>query len=269
MYKVEGNKRFQNGLTEWKNDTHALSRFSYFDRNGGRSYLVRKKNIVSIAGIIVGIDRSYAGQKEGIKKKEQFCRLTIKVSRFSENFDEVPVIVAKKLIVHTPLRESSYVKIDGKVHTGTYTKDGQKHKNVYVQAEDLKLLTKKAYDEIEDKNRVLLSGRICQLPRLRETSSGRRITDLMLVVDRGYSKKSFDYIPCIAWGSNASAASYLIEGDSIILVGRFQSRKYRKKIDFYEQEKTAYEVSILDYEMNDEKNNCKKYTKDKTKKGDD
>lgn len=231
--------------------------------------MVCKKNIVSIAGIIAGIDRSYAGQKEGIKKKEQFYRLIVKVSRFSENFDEVPVIVAKKLIVHMRLKESSYVKIEGRVHTGTYTKDGQKHKNVYVQAEDLKLLTKDAYDSIEDKNRVLLSGRICQLPRLRETNSGRRITDLMVVVDRGYSKKSFDYIPCIAWGANASAASHLIEGDSIILAGRFQSRKYRKKIDFYEQEKIAYEVSILDYEMNDEKNNCRKYTKDEKEKGDD
>lgn len=231
--------------------------------------MVCKKNIVSIAGIIAGIDRSYAGQKEGIKKKEQFYRLIVKVSRFSENFDEVPVIVAKKLIVHTRLKESSCVKIEGRVHTGTYTKDGQKHKNVYVQAEDLKLLTKDAYDSIEDKNRVLLSGRICQLPRLRETNSGRRITDLMVVVDRGYSKKSFDYIPCIAWGANASAASHLIEGDSIILAGRFQSRKYRKKIDFYEQEKIAYEVSILDYEMNDEKNNCRKYTKDEKEKGDD
>ena len=231
--------------------------------------MVCKKNIVSIAGIIAGIDRSYAGQKEGIKKKEQFYRLIVKVSRFSENFDEVPVIVAKKLIVHMRLKESSYVKIEGKVHTGTYTKDGQKHKNVYVQAEDLKLLTKDAYDSIEDKNRILLSGRICQLPRLRETNSGRRITDLMVVVDRGYSKKSFDYIPCIAWGANASAASHLIEGDSIILAGRFQSRKYRKKIDFYEQEKIAYEVSILDYEMNDEKNNCRKYTKDEKEKGDD
>lgn len=231
--------------------------------------MVCKKNIVSIAGIIAGIDRSYAGQKEGIKKKEQFYRLIVKVSRFSENFDEVPVIVAKKLIVHMRLKESSYVKIEGRVHTGTYTKDGQKHKNVYVQAEDLKLLTKDAYDSIEDKNRVLLSGRICQLPRLRETNSGRRITDLMVVVDRGYSKKSFDYIPCIAWGANASAASHLIEGDSIILAGRFQSRKYRKKIDFYEQEKIAYEVSILDYEMNDEKNNCRKYTKNEKEKGDD
>ena len=231
--------------------------------------MVCKKNIVSIAGIIAGIDRSYAGQKEGIKKKEQFYRLIVKVSRFSENFDEVPVIVAKKLIVHMRLKESSYVKIEGRVHTGTYTKDGQKHKNVYVQAEDLKLLTKDAYDSIEDKNRILLSGRICQLPRLRETNSGRRITDLMVVVDRGYSKKSFDYIPCIAWGANASAASHLIEGDSIILAGRFQSRKYRKKIDFYEQEKIAYEVSILDYEMNDEKNNCRKYTKDEKEKGDD
>ena len=231
--------------------------------------MVCKKNIVSIAGIIAGIDRSYAGQKEGIKKKEQFYRLIVKVSRFSENFDEVPVIVAKKLIVHMRLKESSYVKIEGRVHTGKYTKDGQKHKNVYVQAEDLKLLTKDAYDSIEDKNRVLLSGRICQLPRLRETNSGRRITDLMVVVDRGYSKKSFDYIPCIAWGANASAASHLIEGDSIILAGRFQSRKYRKKIDFYEQEKIAYEVSILDYEMNDEKNNCRKYTKNEKEKGDD
>ena len=231
--------------------------------------MVCKKNIVSIAGIIAGIDRSYAGQKEGRKKKEQFYRLIVKVSRFSENFDEVPVIVAKKLIVHMRLKESSYVKIEGRVHTGTYTKDGQKHKNVYVQAEDLKLLTKDAYDSIEDKNRVLLSGRICQLPRLRETNSGRRITDLMVVVDRGYSKKSFDYIPCIAWGANASAASHLREGDAIILAGGFQSSKYRKKIDFYEQKKIDYEVSILDYEMNDEKNNCRKYTKNEKEKGDD
>ena len=92
--------------------------------------------------------------------------------------------------------------------------------------------------------------------------------DIMLMLDLMNPKY---YMPVIGeyrhMVANANAASHLIEGDSIILVGRFQSRKYRKKIDFYEQEKTAYEVSILDYEMNDEKNNCKKYTKDETKKG--
>ena len=72
---------------------------------------------------------------------------------------------------------------------------------------------------------------------------GREICDLLLAVNRRYSRA--DYLPCIAWGGLARACGELSVGDSLCLTGRLQSRTYRKVTEDREEERVAYEVSIL------------------------
>ncbi|MBQ9790006.1 MAG: single-stranded DNA-binding protein [Clostridia bacterium] len=92
-------------------------------------------------------------------------------------------------------------------------------------------------------NIVMLSGFICKPTTMRVTPFGREIADLLVAVNRGHKKS--DYLPCIAWSTNARVSSELVVGDAIDIVGRIQSRKYQKKnFDGSVIQKTAYEVSI-------------------------
>ena len=96
-------------------------------------------------------------------------------------------------------------------------------------------------------NEIYLEGFLCKKPLQRVSPLGRKISDLMLAVNRMYNKS--DYIPCIAWGRNAVYSSTMKVGDKLALQGRLQSRQYRKKTEDGEVEiKTAYEVSIVQLE---------------------
>lgn len=98
------------------------------------------------------------------------------------------------------------------------------------------------------KNEIRLNGYICKEPIYRTTPFGRQICDILLAVNRSFNKS--DYIPCIAWGSNAFFTSGLKVGTNVEIIGRLQSREYDKVTDGGEVvQKTAYEVSIASVEV--------------------
>lgn len=92
-------------------------------------------------------------------------------------------------------------------------------------------------------NRLELAGVLCKTPGVRRTPLGREICDLLLAVNRRYGRA--DYLPCIAWGGLARCCGEMAVGDKLCLTGRLQSRTYRKVTDDREEERVAYEVSIL------------------------
>ena len=92
-------------------------------------------------------------------------------------------------------------------------------------------------------NRILLSGVLCKQPSLRRTPLGRSICDIILAVNRHYGRA--DYLPCIAWGQVASRVSRMSVGDRLSLEGRVQSRTYTKLLETGPEERTAFEVSIM------------------------
>lgn len=97
--------------------------------------------------------------------------------------------------------------------------------------------------ETPDVNQLTLTGVICKPPMYRKTPFGREITDMMVCVDRAHGKR--DYIPCIAWGSNARYASRLKPGSKVALTGRLQSRQYDKLLpDGTMETRMTLEVSI-------------------------
>ena len=95
----------------------------------------------------------------------------------------------------------------------------------------------------ESCNHIRLAGRLCKPPVLRRTPLGRSICDLMLAVPRRYGRT--DYLPVISWGRLASEAAVLSVGDDLRLDGRIQSRGYTKVTEDGPQERTAYEVSMM------------------------
>ena len=95
----------------------------------------------------------------------------------------------------------------------------------------------------EDCNCVALTGVICKPPVLRRTPLGRCICDVMLAVNRRYGRA--DYLPCIAWGQVAILVGQMAVGDTLSLDGRIQSRRYTKVLDGRTEERTAFEVSVM------------------------
>lgn len=102
-------------------------------------------------------------------------------------------------------------------------------------------------------NIIRLRGKICKVPNLRVTPTGRDICDILLAVSRNSNTKS-DYLPCIAWGRTAKYASRLDVGTDIYIVGRVQSRVYRKRLDDqgHFEKRTAYEVSVSEIQIMNE-----------------
>ena len=97
-------------------------------------------------------------------------------------------------------------------------------------------------------NTAQLTGYICKPPVYRTTPFNREICDVLLAVNRAYSKS--DYIPCIAWGKNARLIKDADVGQKLEVTGRIQSRGYTKRLpDGSSQLRTAYEFSIGNVEF--------------------
>lgn len=185
-------------------------------------------NRVTIAGVIESkfiLDHDYYS--------ERFYQFMLGVKRTSGTVDNLPVIVSERLIDITKDMTGQYVSITGEFRSFNLHDNGKVRLLLYVFPQKIELL-----DKPDNENDILIQATICKEPVLRETPYGRVITDVLLAVNREYSKS--DYIPAIAWGRNAFYLSTLHSGSVIRAAGRIQSRLYNKN----GSEKTAYEVSI-------------------------
>jgi single-stranded DNA-binding protein len=72
----------------------------------------------------------------------------------------------------------------------------------------------------------------------------------MLAVPRRYSRT--DYLPVIVWGRLALEAAGLPVSAPVTLEGRIQSREYTKVTDDGPCQRTAYEVSVMQFLEEDE-----------------
>ena len=165
---------------------------------------------------------------------EKFYRFRLLSSRKSGNCDVLVCIVPE--IIKNGISEGNKVKVFGEIRTRNVHENDKNHLEITVFVKEVLL-----YEE--DENNVELDGFICKEPTYRETPFGRQITDLIVASNRERNFKS-DYIPCIAWGRNAIRTSEFDVGTRVKVLGRLQSREYKKKIDDGTYEvRTAYELS--------------------------
>lgn len=80
-------------------------------------------------------------------------------------------------------------------------------------------------------NKVILIGRLVRDPELSTTSGGTSVCRFTLAVDRPYSKDSTerqaDFLPCVAWRSNAEFVSkYFHKGSPCAVVGSVRTGSY-------------------------------------------
>lgn len=197
---------------------------------------VIENNRVSILGEIVSEFR-FSHEVFG----EGFYITDVAVSRLSDMYDTIPLMVSERLVDVTQNLTGKLVEASGQFRS--YNRhEGTKNKLVLsIFVREWQLVEENL--EAGKTNQIFLDGFVCKAPVYRKTPLGREISDLLIAVNRPYGKS--DYIPCIAWGRNARFASTFEVGGRIQIWGRVQSRDYVKKINEEETEKhTAYEVSV-------------------------
>lgn len=150
--------------------------------------------------------------------------------------DSLPLIIDGNLL--KDINIDKFVFIQGQIRSRDSIQNDKFKVDVYIKVESICNT-----DSLDYKNEVLLDGYICKKPNLRNTPSGKQITDL-LIANNQSKDKSF-YIPSITWGRNARIVSKLKVGDFIHIKGNLHSRKYFKNIDGILQERITYELSIF------------------------
>lgn len=95
-------------------------------------------------------------------------------------------------------------------------------------------------------NNVVLMGRICHKPELKNTQSGVEVLSFTIAVERKFSKKSeereTDFIDCQAWRQTAVFIStYFDKGSMIAVTGSLQTRSYEDKNG---NKRKAFEVVV-------------------------
>jgi len=204
---------------------------------------VLKNNQAVVAGEIIS-EFEFSHEVFG----EGFYLVSIKVNRLSNSSDTIPLLVSERLIDVSQSYIGRYMEAKGQFRSYNKHENNRNHLVLSLFVRELEML-----DSLEGRrpNMIFLDGYICKEPVYRTTPLGREIADVLLAVNRAYSKS--DYIPCICWGRNARYAGKLPVGSRIQLWGRIQSREYQKKI---EEDKVinriAYEVSVNKMEYLDD-----------------
>lgn len=203
-------------------------------------------NKVNVIGEVV-TDFEYSFQSHG----EKFYSFEVAAMRKSGCADSIPVIVSERLVDVSKTLKGQYVCIGGDFRSHN-KRDGEKSKLILsVFAKECELLEAVVTGEVC--NEIELTGFICKPSNYRRTPFGREIADVLVAVNRAYGKS--DYIPCIFWGRSAKYIATFPVGTKLNLKGRIQSREYVKKLEDNNTEKrTAYEVSVVNFDLGDEAN---------------
>lgn len=196
-----------------------------------------EKSFAALVGIVQD-ELEFSYEVEG----EKFYKTVLQVNRKSGIIDEVPVEVSERTLGYEFMVKGVLVEIKGDVRTRNIEEDGRRKLHACVFIDEVL-----PAEEDRDVNEVGFTGTICREVHLRRRTSGWKVADVMLAVNRICGKKIKNYyIPCIVFGRNAEYVSNLPVGTTLKMEGRFQSREYNKKLENGEglELKTAYEVAI-------------------------
>jgi len=209
-----------------------------FKKNEKRIFF--KNNKVSLSGTVTK-EFTFSHELYG----EKFYKGELRVQRLSGRYDNIPLMISEKELPSMQVIGKP-VEVRGVFKSYNLRDSEGRHLILYVHVKDFKVCDQ--VEELEDDNYIFLDGYICRNVIFRKTPLGREICDVLLAVNRAMGKS--DYIPCIAWGTDAKNVSLLQVGDRIRVYGRIQSRTYEKEIGTGEKvSKEAYEVSLYGYEV--------------------
>ena len=205
-----------------------------------------ENNNVELVGEIVS-DFRFSHEVYG----ERFYLVDVAVKRMSETIDYLPLLISEYLIDVNTNHNGEIIHVTGQFRS--YNRHEELKNRLVLSVFVLEIEFIEEETEEMKSNQIILDGYICKDPIYRKTPLGREIADLLVAVNRSYSKS--DYIPCICWSRNARHASGLPLGTHLKITGRIQSRDYIKHhSNGEEEERRAYEISASRIEViSDEK----------------
>ncbi|WKX02705.1 single-stranded DNA-binding protein [Candidatus Mycoplasma mahonii] len=90
-------------------------------------------------------------------------------------------------------------------------------------------------------NKILLVGRFVRNPETNLTSSNIKYTRFTVAVTRPFGENQADFIPIVAWRSQADFVDkYMVKGSLVSVEGRFTSNTYKNNENM---NVTRYEVT--------------------------
>lgn len=207
-------------------------------------------------GGIKGNAARLVGTLTQIKEIKQLCGLPfcgymakLETVRPSGVPDEVTVVFAEdvpyracngiEFDVMQEFVEGSRLLLTGKAQT---IKDFQSGRLLVYILADFVAVSEKEVEQDE----AAVRGVIANKPTYRETPRGKRITDITVKIRNELTGGNY-YLPCICWQEQADEAAQWQQGDTVELLGRYQSRQYEKVLDAAtgeREQRTAYEVSV-------------------------
>ncbi|MBD5536874.1 MAG: single-stranded DNA-binding protein [Lachnospiraceae bacterium] len=154
------------------------------------------------------------------------------------------------------ITEGTEVLVGGEIRTQNVYKPKPEENSVktYIYAE----VIKENMPPVKNQNEVELSGTICKEPHIKtvrsRTQDGKRLACASIMVAVNTQSGTY-YIPCVCWDWAAYSAKILKVGECVKVYGRFQSRKFKKRIDGREIPFlcTTYEVCVINIESMDGK----------------
>ena len=205
-----------------------------------------ENNNVELVGEIVS-DFRFSHEVYG----ERFYLVDVAVKRTSETIDYLPLLISEYLIDVNTNHIGEIIHVTGQFRSYNRHEELKNRLVLSVFVQEIEFIEEETAEM--KSNQIILDGYICKDPIYRKTPLGREITDLLVAVNRSYSKS--DYIPCICWSRNARHASGLPLGTHLKITGRIQSRDYIKHhSNGEEEERIAYEISASRIEViSDEK----------------
>ncbi len=197
---------------------------------------LKSNNYGQIAGKLVSIDGKFEIEDE------KFYEGKLEVERLSDTVDILPFTISEKLIkaFKLSLQKGEELAFGGELRSYNKVVDGKSRLILSFFVKEV--LEIKNLPE-NNTNLLQLVGYICKAPTFRITPFNRQICDVLIAVNRLNFNKS-DYLPCILWGRNACLMQNQKIGTKVNLVGRIQSRVYKKEVSSgVFEERIAYEVS--------------------------
>lgn len=190
-----------------------------------------RNNKLWISGIIEK-EFEYSFTLEEVK----YYRTYVKINRKNDKVDCVPIVISeyfKDINWKEQVRERK-IQIAGQIRTRNIKgQDGKSHLDLYAFVTSAWLVDEE--EQFVPENIVYIHGTICKEPKFKITPLEKKITELIIAVNR--SGNNSDYIPSIAWFKDAYESRDCNIGEKLEIYGRFQSRTY------HNNERVAYELS--------------------------
>lgn len=161
---------------------------------------------------------------------------------------KIPTTAAGSKKMLEKFKKGTEVLVIGEVQTENVNTDSRKEAKIKIFISATTIIINDPAAQMQ--NEVRLQGYLCSDPRTGRTQRGILTTNLMLEVSGG--KKRY-FIPCVCWRTVAQVAAGLKRGDYVEIIGRMQSREYKRKIEedqYYLM--TAYEVAITNLGIEEE-----------------